>query len=81
MGVRGDGSYLLCARIKEAKALGAHNVVSSTDPEAIAQSAKSLDLVIVTVNVPLDWSAVISTLAPHGRLHFVGTVLDADFKP
>ncbi len=69
------------ARIKEAKALGARNVVSSTDPEAIAQSAKSLDLVILTVNVPLDWSAVISTLAPHGRLDFVGTVLDADFKP
>jgi uncharacterized zinc-type alcohol dehydrogenase-like protein len=64
------------AKAKEAKALGAHRVVSSTDPEAINQLTRTLDMVIVTVNVPLDWSAIISTLAPHGRLHFVGAVLE-----
>ena len=31
---------------------------------------------MVTVNVPLDWNAYIATLAPRGRLHFVGAVLE-----
>jgi uncharacterized zinc-type alcohol dehydrogenase-like protein len=31
---------------------------------------------ISTVNVPLDWSAIINTLAPNGRLHLVGAVLE-----
>jgi uncharacterized zinc-type alcohol dehydrogenase-like protein len=31
---------------------------------------------IVTVNVSLDWAALINTLAPKGRLHVVGAVLE-----
>lgn len=61
---------------EEARAMGAHRVVASDAPEAIAALAGSLDLVIVTVNVPLDWKAIMSTLAPKGRLHFVGAVLE-----
>ncbi|MDO9243984.1 MAG: NAD(P)-dependent alcohol dehydrogenase [Rhodocyclaceae bacterium] len=61
---------------KEVMAQGAHRVVASNDANAIAALAGSLDLVIVTVNVPLDWQAITSTLAPRGRLHFVGAVLD-----
>ena len=38
--------------------------------------AGSLDLVIDTVNVPLEWEAMIGTLAPRGRLHVVGAVLE-----
>lgn len=64
------------AKHAEARALGAHRVVSSTDAAAMAAIAGSLDLVIVTVNVPLDWSAVLATLGPKGRLHFVGAVLE-----
>lgn len=60
----------------EAQAMGAHRVVSSTDAAGIAALAGSLDLVIVTVNVPLDWKAILSTLGPRGRLHFVGAVLE-----
>ena len=30
----------------------------------------------VTVNVKLDWNAYVGTLAPKGRLHFVGATLD-----
>jgi alcohol/geraniol dehydrogenase (NADP+) len=60
----------------EARAMGAHRVVTSTDAQELAKLAASLDLVIVTVNVPLDWKAAIATLAPHGRLHFVGAVLE-----
>ena len=37
--------------------------------------AGSLDFVLSTVNVPLDWNAILDTLAPRGRLHFVGAVL------
>jgi uncharacterized zinc-type alcohol dehydrogenase-like protein len=60
----------------EAKAMGAHRVVASNDPNEIASLASSLDLVMVTVNVPLDWKAIMGTLTPKGRLHFVGAVLE-----
>jgi uncharacterized zinc-type alcohol dehydrogenase-like protein len=33
-------------------------------------------MLIVTVNVPLDWNALIGTLAPNGRMHVVGAVLE-----
>ena len=36
--------------------------------------AGTIDLLIVTVNVPLDWDALIGTLAPNGRMHVVGAV-------
>jgi len=34
------------------------------------------DLLLVTVNVPLDWDALIASLALNGRLHVVGFVLE-----
>ena len=34
------------------------------------------DLLIVTANAPLDWDALIASLAPNGRLHFVGLVTE-----
>src|SRR5262249_25816206 len=43
---------------------------------AVQKLAGTLDLVLVTVNAPLDWPALISALAPNGRLHFVGVVTD-----
>lgn len=63
------------AKQEEARALGAHHVVSSTDSNAIAALAGSLDFLLVTVNVPLDWDAYLNALAPDGRLHVVGAVL------
>jgi len=60
----------------EARRLGAHHVVSSTDPAALKAVAGSLDFLLVTVNVPLDWNAYLSALAPDGRLHVVGAVLE-----
>jgi uncharacterized zinc-type alcohol dehydrogenase-like protein len=30
----------------------------------------------VTANVTLDWNTMLGALAPHGRLHFVGLVLE-----
>jgi uncharacterized zinc-type alcohol dehydrogenase-like protein len=35
-----------------------------------------MDLLIVTANAPLDWAALIETLAPNGRMHFVGAVTE-----
>lgn len=60
----------------DAKRFGAHHAVVSKDSAAIKKLGRSLDLLISTVNVPLDWDALIGTLAPHGRLHVVGAVLE-----
>jgi len=38
--------------------------------------AGSLDLIISTINVPLDVPGLLGTLAPLGRLHVVGAVLE-----
>jgi uncharacterized zinc-type alcohol dehydrogenase-like protein len=59
---------------KEARAFGAHKVVDSRSSEAIRGIAGTLDLLLVTVNVKLDWAAMIATLAANGRLHVVGAV-------
>lgn len=60
----------------EALRLGAHNVVNSRDAAQLQKLAGSLDFILVTVNVPLDWPAIINALAPRGHLHFVGAVLE-----
>lgn len=64
------------SKAEQARAFGAHRVVSSRDSAAINQLAGQLDLIIDTVNAPLDWNALLSALAPNGRLHVVGAVLE-----
>lgn len=64
------------AKRAEAHALGAHRVVTSTDRAALKALAGSLDFIIVTVNVALDWAVYTAALRPRGRLHFVGAVLE-----
>lgn len=60
----------------EALGLGAHRVVNTRSAEDIAALAGSLDAIISTVNVTLDWNALIAALAPKGKLHIVGAVLE-----
>lgn len=60
----------------EARAMGAHHAVSSTEPAALKKVRGSLDLVLVTVNVKLDWQGYLGALAPKGRLHVVGAVME-----
>lgn len=60
----------------EARSFGAHHVISSRNKDAIAGAARTLDLLLVTVNVSLDWPALLETLKPHGRMHVVGAVLE-----
>jgi alcohol/geraniol dehydrogenase (NADP+) len=64
------------SKFEEAKLFGAHHVVSSRDSAEIGKLAGRLDFVLSTVNAPLDWSAIVGTLAPNGRLHVVGVVLE-----
>lgn len=64
------------SKADEARGFGAHNIVNSRNEDAIKKAAGTLDLLIVTVNVPLDWRAMLATLRPKGRLHFVGAVLE-----
>jgi len=64
------------SKFDEARSFGANQVVSSKDSAAIKKLAGSFDLLISTVNVPLDWDAMINSLAPNGRLHNVGAVTE-----
>jgi uncharacterized zinc-type alcohol dehydrogenase-like protein len=64
------------SKAEELRKLGAHHVVDSRDPGQLKPLARSLDFILVTVNVPLDWNAYIETLAPRGRLHYVGAVME-----
>ena len=61
-------------KFDEARGFGAAHVVSSKDSASIRKLAGSFDLLISTVNVPLDWEALVNALAPTGRLHVVGVV-------
>jgi uncharacterized zinc-type alcohol dehydrogenase-like protein len=60
----------------EAKKMGAHEVVNSTDSKQLEKIKGRLDFIIVTVNVTLDWATYLNCLSPRGRLHFVGAVLE-----
>ena len=60
----------------EALEMGAHTVLDSSSPQALEAAAGRFDFIISTVNVRLDWNAYIATLAPKGRLHFVGATLE-----
>ncbi len=64
------------AKGEEARTLGAHNVVSSRDDGQLKAISGSLDFILSTVNVPLDWDGYFAALAPKGRLHTVGVVPD-----
>jgi alcohol/geraniol dehydrogenase (NADP+) len=59
----------------EARQLGAHFVHNTKQDGMLKKLARSLDLIISTVNVSLDVSGLLDTLAPKGRLHNVGAVL------
>jgi uncharacterized zinc-type alcohol dehydrogenase-like protein len=64
------------SKFEEARKFGADHVVSSQDPEAMRAMAGRLDMLLVTSNVTLDWKSFIAMLAPKGRMHIVGVVLE-----
>ena len=59
----------------EARKLGAHYVHNTKQEGALKKLAGSLDLIISTINAPLDVAGLLDTLAPKGHLHNVGAVL------
>src|SRR3974390_809856 len=59
----------------EARKLGAHYIHNTRQNAALKKLAGSLDLIISTINAPLDVPGLLDTLAPNGRLHNVGAVL------
>jgi alcohol/geraniol dehydrogenase (NADP+) len=61
---------------KEARLLGAHYVHNTKHDGALKKIAGSLDLIISTINVPLDVPGLLETLAANGRLHVVGVILE-----
>lgn len=63
------------AKREEALALGAHQVITTGDAAALKARAAQFQFILVTINVAQDWAAYLATLAPRGRLHFVGAVL------
>ncbi len=64
------------AKAAEAKQMGAHAIADSRDPKVLKKLAGTFDLLLCTVNVTLDWNGYLGTLAPKGRLHLVGAVLE-----
>ena len=60
----------------EARAHGAHHFVSSLDDAELKAQRESLDLIVSTVNIPLNWKRYVSALRPHGVLSFVGAVAE-----
>lgn len=59
---------------QEVLEMGANHFVNSRDRFAIANLANSLDVILSTVNVDLDWNSYVDALRPRGKLHFVGAV-------
>ena len=59
----------------EARRLGAHYVHNTKQDGTLKSIARSLDLIISTINVPLDVPGLLDTLAPKGKLHVVGAIL------
>ncbi|MEX0289164.1 MAG: NAD(P)-dependent alcohol dehydrogenase [Flavobacteriaceae bacterium] len=56
--------------------MGASKVINSKSPEELESIAGKLNFILNTTNVSLDWNSYLTTLAPKGRLHTVGAVLE-----
>ncbi|RAK61329.1 NAD(P)-dependent alcohol dehydrogenase [Phenylobacterium hankyongense] len=65
----------------DARRLGASHVVLSRDPEAMAAQARTFDLIINTVAVPMDLDPYIAALALDGTMVLVGAPPEAHKSP
>ncbi|MEM0897952.1 MAG: NAD(P)-dependent alcohol dehydrogenase [Verrucomicrobiota bacterium] len=62
------------SKAEEARSLGADHVLISKDEAAMKKAHDRFRMILVTVNVPLDWEFYMSLLARRGTLHVVGAV-------
>lgn len=58
----------------ELKKLGADYVVNSRSDADLESVKGKFDMILVTVNVPLNWDLYMAALAPKGKLHVVGAL-------
>jgi uncharacterized zinc-type alcohol dehydrogenase-like protein len=56
--------------------MGASQVIDSTSPEELESITGKLNFILNTTNVSLDWNSYLTALAPKGRFHTVGAVLE-----
>jgi uncharacterized zinc-type alcohol dehydrogenase-like protein len=61
--------------------MGASKVINSRNPEDLESIRGKLDFILNTTNVTLDWDSYLSALAPKGKLHTVGAVLEPMLIP
>lgn len=64
------------AKRDDALQMGAHHVINSRNATQLRKIAGSLDFIISTVAVEMNWDAYLDALAPKGRLHIVGAVTE-----
>jgi uncharacterized zinc-type alcohol dehydrogenase-like protein len=62
------------SKAREATRLGAHKTIDSRSDAALDEAAGTFDLILSTVNVPLNWEKYFAALAPRGRFHTVGAI-------
>jgi uncharacterized zinc-type alcohol dehydrogenase-like protein len=60
----------------EAKSMGADYVVDTRSEDELAKVAGKFDMIMTTANQPLNWQAYFNALAPKGKFHVVGAVLE-----
>lgn len=63
-------------KTQEILAMGADEVVNSRDKAALKALRGQFDLIINTINVSVDWMPYFAALAPEGKFHTVGAVLE-----
>lgn len=64
------------AKKEQILAMGATKVINSKSPEELESIQGKLNFILNTTNVSLDWNSYLDTLAPKGKLHSVGAVLE-----
>lgn len=63
-------------KTQEILGMGAHQVINSRDKDQLKALRGQFDLIINTINVSLDWMPYFAALAPEGKFHTVGVVLE-----
>lgn len=56
----------------DARKFGAHHFIDSRDANALVNINNTIDFIINTVNVDLDWNKYVSVLRQNGKICFVG---------
>jgi len=64
------------AKKEQILAMGASKVINSRKPEELKPIRGKLNFILNTTNVSLDWNSYLKALAPKGKFHNVGAVLE-----